>query len=62
MKIINVNSKIKHKSKNFLEVIRNLVLDFIIHLVTAYMRKYPIHVTSAQGSTQNTLYITSGSK
>ena len=37
---------------------RNLVLDFILYFVTASMRKYPIHVTSAQGTTQNTLYIT----
>ena len=34
---------------------RNLVLDFILYFVTASMRKYPIHVTSAQGTTQNTL-------
>ena len=26
------------------------------------MRKYPIHATSAQGTKQNTLYITLGSK
>ena len=26
------------------------------------MRKYPTHVTSAQGTTQNTLYITWGRK
>ena len=37
---------------------RNLVLDFILYFVTASMRKYPIYVTSAQGTTQNTLYIT----
>ena len=40
-----------------LGVIRNLVLDFILYFVTAYMRKCPIHVTLAQGTTQNTLYI-----
>ena len=28
---------------------RNLVLDFILHFVTVYMRKYPIHVKSVQG-------------
>ena len=53
-----VNSKIKHKSQKILGVIRNLVLDFILYFVTAYMRKYPIHVTSGQGTAQNTLYIT----
>ena len=56
-----VNTKIKHKSKAMLGVIRNLVLDFIFYFVTAYMRKYPIqpiHVTSAQGATRNKLYIT----
>ena len=56
-----VNSKIKDKSKAMLAVIRNLVLDFNLYFVTAYMRKYPIkpiHVTSAQGATQNKLYIT----
>ena len=58
MKIMIVNSKIKHKSKTILGVIRNLVLDFILYFVTAYMRKYPIHVTSRQSTTQNTLYIT----
>ena len=42
-----VNSKIKHKSKTMLGVIRNLVLDFILYFVT----KYPIFVTSAQGTT-----------
>ena len=44
MKIITVNSKITHKCKTMLGVIRNLVLDFIIYFVTAYMRKYPIHL------------------
>ena len=56
-----VNSKIKHKSKAMLGVIRDLVHDFNLYFVTAYMRKYPIksiHVTSAQGATQNKLYIT----
>ena len=53
-----VNFKMKHKSKTILGVIKNLVLDFILYFVTAYMRKYPVHVTSAQGTTQNTLYIT----
>ena len=39
------NSKIKHKFERILEVIRNLGLDFILFFVTAYMRKYPTHVT-----------------
>ena len=56
MKIMIVNSKIKHKCKAMLGVIRNLVLDLILYFViTAYIRKYPIHVTSAQGTTQNAL-------
>ena len=53
-----VNSKIKHKCKAMLGVIRNLVLDFTIYFVTAYMRKYAIHVTAAQGATESTLCIT----
>ena len=56
MKIMIVNSKIKHKCKAMLGVIRNLVFDLILYFViTAYIRKYPIHVTSAQGTTQNAL-------
>ena len=48
-----VNSKIKHKSKAILGGSdRNLVLDFIIFFVTAYMRKYATHVISVQGATQ----------
>ena len=57
-----VNSEIKYKSNTILGVIRNLVLDFILYIVTVYMTKCPIHVTSGQGTTQNTLYITWGSK
>ena len=57
MKIINVNSKTKHKSEAILGEIRNLTLHFILYFVTAYTRKYPIHVTSVQGATQKTLYI-----
>ena len=53
-----VNSKIKNESKTMLGVIRNLALDFILYFVTAFMRKCPIHVTSAQSTIQNTLYIT----
>ena len=52
------NSKMKHNSKTILVVIRNLFLDFILYFVTASMRKYPIHVTPALGTAQNTLYIT----
>ena len=57
-----VTSKIKHKSKIILRVIINLVLDFILYFVTVYMRKCPVHVTSARDKTQNTRYITSGRK
>ena len=57
MKIMIVNSKTKYKSNTMLGVIRNLVLDFILYFGTAYIRKCPIHVTSAQGTTQNILYI-----
>ena len=32
-----VNSKIKHKFKAILGVIQNLVLDFIVYFVTAYI-------------------------
>ena len=54
-----VNSKIKHKSKAILGGSdRNLVLDFIIFFVTAYMRKYATHVILVQGATQNTPCIT----
>ena len=37
MKIMIVNSKTKQKPKTILERIRNLVLDFIIYFVTAYI-------------------------
>ena len=37
MKIMIVNSKIKQNSKTMLRVIRNLVLDFILYFVTAYI-------------------------
>ena len=53
-----VNSEIRHKYKTILGVINNLVLDFTIYFVTAYIRKYPINVTAAQSATQNTLCIT----
>ena len=51
MKIMTVNSKIKHKCKTMLGVIRN----FIIYFVTAYMRKYTCNIST--GTAQNTLYI-----
>ena len=35
-------------------MIRNLILDFILYFVTAYIKEYPTHVTSAQGIAQNT--------
>ena len=62
IKIMILNSKIKYKSNTMLGAIRSQVHDFIIYFVIAYMRKCPIHVTSGQGTTQNTLYITWGSK
>ena len=40
-----------------LGLIKNLALDFILYFVTASMTKYVIHITSALGTTQNTLYI-----
>ena len=57
MKIMIVNYKIKHKFKAMLVVIKNLVFDYILYFVTAYMRKYSIHVT-AQSRVQNIIYIT----
>ena len=36
MKIMVVNSKIKHKSKTILGVIRNLDLGFILYFVIVY--------------------------
>ena len=62
IKIMIANSKTKYKSNTMLGVISNLVLDFILYFVTAYMRKCTIHVTPGQGTTQNTLYFTWGSK
>ena len=37
MKIMIKNSKIKQKSKTILGRMRNLVLDFILYFVTAYI-------------------------
>ena len=56
MKIMIANSRVKDKCKTMPEVIRNF--DFFLYFDTAYMRKYPLQVTSAQGIAQNTLYIT----
>ena len=58
------NSKISKKPKQFWERSEDLVLDFILYFVTTYIitRKYPIHVTWAQGKTPKTLRITWGSK
>ena len=56
MKIMTVNSKIKQKYKTMLRVFKNLVLDFIFYYFIAYMRKYPTHITSEQGTAQNILY------
>ena len=56
-------SKIKPKSKTISGRIKNLVLDFILYFITAYiMRKYAVQVTWALGKTPNTLCITWGSK
>ena len=35
-------------------MIRNLILDFILYFVAAYIKDYPTHVISAQGTAQNT--------
>ena len=40
-----------------LGLIKNLALDFILYFVSATMTKYVLHITSALGTTQNTLYI-----
>ena len=61
MKIMIVNYQIKHKFKAMLVVIKNLVFDYILYFVTAYMRKYSIHVTG-QSRVQNIIYITWRSK
>ena len=52
MVVMIVNSKIKHQSETMLEVIRYQVLDFILYIITAYMRKYSIHATSARGTSK----------
>ena len=60
--VMIVNYKTNYKCKTMLEVIRNLVLDFIVYFVISYMRKYTIHITLVQGATQNTPYISWKSK
>ena len=52
LKIMIVDPKVIHESKTMLGVIGNLVLDFILYFVNTYMRKCPIHLTSAQCTTQ----------
>ena len=56
MKTMIANSRIKDKCKTMPGVIRNF--DFFLYFDTAYMIKYPLHVTSTQGIAQNALYIT----
>ena len=41
------NSGMKHESETMLEVIRGLVLDFVLY----YMTKYPLYVLPAQSTT-----------
>ena len=60
MKTMITNSRIKDKCKTMPGVIRNF--DFFLYFDTAYMIKYPLHVTSTQGIAQNALYITWRSK
>ena len=47
----------KHESTAMLRTITNLVLDFILHFVTVYMRNFPSNVTYEQDAAQNTLCI-----
>ena len=47
MKDVLANSKMKHKSTVMLEVIRYLVLDFLLYFVTI-SKKYPLHATQVQ--------------
>ena len=54
-----VNSKTKQKSKTILGVIRNLVLDFILYFVTAYiiyMRKYTCNMNMSFSSKCGSLF------
>ena len=64
MKIMIANSKIEQKSKTILVVIRNLVLNFILYFVTAYIiwESTLYMLTWGEVKTKNTLCITWGSK
>ena len=67
-----INSKIKHKFKTMLGVIRNLALDFILSylnlsdfIIVLSLLLDPwksVHTTSARGTTQNLLHSTWESK
>ena len=37
-------------------MIANLVFDYILYFVSVYMRKNPLHLTSAQGLFRQTIY------
>ena len=51
-----VNSKIKHKCKTMLGVIRNVVLDFTLYFLIAYM-KVPYTCNNSTGcNTKYTMY------
>ena len=52
-----VNSKIKQKSKTVLGRIRNLVLNFVLYFVTAYIYEKVPYIWE-QGKAPNTLCIT----
>ena len=41
-----------------LGVVPYLVFDFILYLVTVYIRNFPLHVTYEHDTAQNTLCIT----
>ena len=71
MKTMMANSKIKAKSITFLGVIRNLVLDFILYFVTAYIKwestlyilhehrvKHQIHYASLEEVSKKVLWET----
>ena len=52
-----LNSKIKQKSKTVLGRIRNLVLNFVLYFVTAYIYEKVPYIWE-QGKAPNTLCIT----
>ena len=63
MKIVIVNSKISKIQNNFGKDQKSSYWFYsLLCYYIYYMRKYPIHVTWAQGKTPNTLCITWGSK